>query len=85
MILGNVEWYQNYFYGLIIISIVVWLFEVAFPWRKNQSIFRKDFWLDAGHIFFNFFVFALMISWLYRLLDMGFTKIGIGVMLIGGF
>ena len=35
--------WDNYFYGLIIISLVVWLLELIFPWRKNQKIFRKDF------------------------------------------
>jgi sterol desaturase/sphingolipid hydroxylase (fatty acid hydroxylase superfamily) len=39
--------WDNYFYGLIIISLLVWGLEVLFPWRKNQSLFRKDFWLDT--------------------------------------
>lgn len=37
------------------------MLEIVFPWRKNQSIFRKDFWLDAFYMFFNFFVFSLII------------------------
>lgn len=53
--------WDNFFYGLIIISIVVWLLEIAFPWRKNQSIFRKDFWLDTFYMFFNFFILNLII------------------------
>lgn len=52
--------WDNYFYGLIIISLVVWLLEVIFPWRKNQSIFRKDFWLDTFYMFFNFFILNLI-------------------------
>ncbi|MFD1062200.1 sterol desaturase family protein [Winogradskyella litorisediminis] len=53
--------WDNFFYGLIIISIGVWLLEIAFPWRKNQSIFRKDFWLDTFYMFFNFFILNLII------------------------
>jgi sterol desaturase/sphingolipid hydroxylase (fatty acid hydroxylase superfamily) len=53
--------WDNYFYGLIIISLVVWLLEILFPWRKNQSIFRKDFWLDTFYMFFNFFLLNLII------------------------
>ena len=44
----------NFFYFLIVISIVVWGLELAFPWRKKQKAFRKDFWLDAFYMFFNF-------------------------------
>ena len=57
----SINHWDNYFYGLIIISIVVWLLEIAFPWRKNQSIFRKDFWLDTFYMFFNFFLLNLII------------------------
>ncbi|CAM1349247.1 sterol desaturase family protein [Tenacibaculum insulae] len=53
--------WENYFYGLIIISIIVWLLEIVFPWRKNQAIFRKDFWLDAFYMFFNFFLLNLIV------------------------
>lgn len=51
----------NYFYFLIVISLVVWGLEIAFPWRKNQKIIRKDFWLDAFYMFFNFFIFNLLL------------------------
>ncbi|SFI83107.1 sterol desaturase family protein [Olleya namhaensis] len=53
--------WDNYFYGLILISLVVWGLEIVFPWRKNQSIFRKDFWLDTFYMFFNFFLLNLII------------------------
>ncbi|PTB90563.1 hypothetical protein C9994_17185, partial [Marivirga lumbricoides] len=29
-------------------------------WRKNQPRIRKDFWLDAFYMFFNFFLFSLV-------------------------
>ena len=52
--------WHNYFYMLIGVSLVVWVLEIVFPWRKNQSIFRKDFWLDTFYMFFNFFLFSLV-------------------------
>lgn len=52
-------WYQNYFWWLIVLSLVVWGLEIAFPWRKKQAILRKDFWLDTFYMFFNFYLFKL--------------------------
>ena len=53
--------WDNYFYGLLAISLVVWLLEIAFPWRKKQPIFRKYFWLDLFYFFFNFFILNLIL------------------------
>ncbi len=50
----------NYFYGLLIVSLLIWILEIYFPWRKNQKIFRKDFWLDIFYLFFNFFLLNLI-------------------------
>ncbi len=52
--------WHNYFYWLIALSLIVWLLEILFPWRKEQSIIRKDFWLDGFYMFFNFFLFSLI-------------------------
>lgn len=76
-ILFEVPWYSNYFWGLVVISLLVWSLEIIFPWRKEQSIFRRDFWLDAFYMFFNFFVFAIVISGFYKLLENLFLDIGI--------
>lgn len=76
-IIFEVAWYTNYFWGLIIISLTVWLLEIALPWRKSQSIIRKDFWLDAFYMFFNFFIFSIMISGIYKVLETLFNEIGI--------
>lgn len=75
--LFEVPWYSNYFWGLIVISLIVWLLEILFPWRKNQSIIRKDFWLDGFYMFFNFFVFAIVISGIYKIMELLFTDINI--------
>lgn len=54
-------WYVNYFWLLTLLSLLVWSLEALFPWRKNQSVFRKDFWLDVFYMYFNFYIFKLLI------------------------
>lgn len=56
----NPSWH-NYFYWLIGVSLFFFFLEVIMPWRKKQAIPRKDFWLDAFYMFFNFFLFSLII------------------------
>lgn len=66
----------NYFYLLIYVSLLVWLLEVLLPWRKNQRIIRKGFWLDAFYMFFNFFLFSLIIySLLSNVTEFWFGKL----------
>jgi len=55
----NPSW-TNYFYWLIGLSLLVFILEIVLPWRKKQRIFRKDFFLDAFYILFNFFLFSLI-------------------------
>lgn len=55
----NPSW-TNYFYWVLALSLLVWLLEIIIPWRKDQKIFRKDFWLDSFYILFNFFLFSLI-------------------------
>ena len=76
-IIFEVPWYSNFFWGLTAISLVVWLLEIAFPWRKDQKIIRKDFWLDTFYMYFNFFIFAIVISGIYELLGVLFGDLGI--------
>ncbi len=52
---------HNYFYALIAVSLFFFLIEIVNPWRKDQQILRKDFWLDLFYMFFNFFLFSLII------------------------
>lgn len=78
-IIFEVPWYNNYFWGLIAISLFVWGLEIVFPWRKEQSIFRKDFWLDTFYMFFNFFIFAIVISGFYKLIELGFGEVNISM------
>jgi sterol desaturase/sphingolipid hydroxylase (fatty acid hydroxylase superfamily) len=53
------------------------MLEILFPWRRDQSIFRKDFWLDGFYMFFNFFLFSIAISGFYKLLGLLFGDLGI--------
>ena len=76
-ILFKVPWYNNYFWGLIVISLAVWFLEIIFPWRKNQSRIRKDFWLDGFYMFFNFFIFSIFISGDYKAIGLFFSEMGI--------
>lgn len=73
----EVPWHTNYFYGLILISFIIWGLEIVFPWRKEQAIFRKDFWLDGFYMFFNFFIFSIVISGFYKVLEVFFSDISI--------
>lgn len=53
--------WHNYFYWLIAVSLFFFALEVGMPWRKKQATIRKDFWLDFFYMFFNFFLFSLII------------------------
>ena len=53
--------WRNYFYWLILVSTFFFLMELLEPWREKQPRFRKDFWLDFFYMFFNFFLFSLII------------------------
>lgn len=57
----SINHWDNYFYGLIGLSLLVWALEILFPWRKDQPLFRKDFWLDTFYMFFNFFLLNLIV------------------------
>jgi len=52
--------WDSYFYWLVLLSLSVFLLEVALPWRKNQKILRKGLILDVFYILFNFFLFSLL-------------------------
>ncbi len=58
--ISNPGW-NNYFYWLIGVSAFFLLIEIIIPWRRQQPILRKDFWLDGFYMFFNFFLFSLII------------------------
>jgi sterol desaturase/sphingolipid hydroxylase (fatty acid hydroxylase superfamily) len=64
--------WNNYFYWLTGISVFFFLMELARPWRKEQPKFRKDFWLDAFYMYFNYFLFSLI-------LFAGLSKLGVAI------
>lgn len=54
-------WWENYFYWLLLVSLFFLILEWTRPWREDQARFRKDFWLDFFYMFFNFFLFSLVV------------------------
>ena len=78
-IIFELPWHQNYFWGLTLISFLVWGLEMMFPWRKTQKKFRKDFWLDFFYMYFNFFLFAAVISGFYKLIGQFFISQGLSM------
>ena len=54
------DWH-NYFYWLLLVSAFFFALELIKPWRQGQPRLRKDFWLDFFYMFFNFFLFSLVI------------------------
>lgn len=53
--------WHNYFYWLLGISAFFFGAEILKPWRPGQPKIRKSFWLDFFYMFFNFFLFSLII------------------------
>ncbi len=52
----------NYFYWLTGLSLLFFALELIRPWhQKEHKPFRKDFWLDVFYMYFNFFLFSLVI------------------------
>jgi sterol desaturase/sphingolipid hydroxylase (fatty acid hydroxylase superfamily) len=52
--------WHNYFYWLVGASVIIWIMEILFPWRKNQPLIREHFWLDVFYLFWNYFLFSLV-------------------------
>lgn len=75
-VIFDVPWNENWFWGLTIISLLVWGLELMFPWRKNQSAIRQDFWLDGFYMYFNFFLFQIGIYGFYTIIESISAKFG---------
>jgi len=73
----DVPWSENYFWALTVLSVIVWGLEVCFPWRKHQARIRKDFWLDAFYMYFNFFIFSIVISGFYAVINQHLSELGL--------
>ncbi len=52
--------WHSFFYGLVTVSLLFWLWEIMLPWRKEQAVIRRGFWLDGFYMFFNVFLFSLI-------------------------
>lgn len=81
------QFYGNYFWMLVVFSLVFIVLEAIKPWRKKQPVLRKDFWIDGFFMFFNFFLFGIIFhvgaasivsDWLHE----GLEKIGVSSLLL---
>ena len=54
-------WWHNYVLVFLAPTLLFFVLEISRPWRKGQATIRKDFWLDAFYMVFNFFLFSLLI------------------------
>ena len=61
---------NGYFFWLLVVSIICWILERFFPWRKEQKAFRKqlgqDFLCNAFwqiSLYFREFFFKGKIFW----------------------
>jgi sterol desaturase/sphingolipid hydroxylase (fatty acid hydroxylase superfamily) len=52
--------WHNYFYWLVGASVIIYVLELLFPWRKNQPAIREHFWLDIFYLFWNYFLFSMI-------------------------
>lgn len=70
--------WNNYLFWIIGVSLLIWMLEIVFPWRKKQGIFRKDFWLDSFYMLVNFYLFNLIlfvpVAWAAEHFFMQFTS-----------
>ncbi|MEZ4982537.1 MAG: sterol desaturase family protein [Saprospiraceae bacterium] len=53
--------WKNYFYWLILVSLFSLDLNYFLPGERVNPSLGKDFWLDAFYMFFNFFLFSLII------------------------
>ena len=65
----NVIWdTRHYFFWLLVISLFCWVLERAFPWRREQRAFRRQFGQDLFWLLFNGHYAGILIafvgSWL---------------------
>lgn len=52
--------WENWLYCFLILSFAVYGLELLFPWRRLQSVIRRDFWLDGFYMVFNLFLLGLL-------------------------
>ena len=52
--------WDNYVLLLLGVSLAAFAVEQLVPWRREQRRLRKDFWLDAFYMVFNFFLFSAL-------------------------
>ena len=61
----NIIWdTRQYFFWLLLISLLVWGLERLYPWRKEQKAFRKQFAQDVFWLIFNGHYLGILLAYL---------------------
>lgn len=50
----------NFFWLLLLASLIVFALEIGFPWRTGQRVLRAELGQDIFYMFFNMFLFPLL-------------------------
>ncbi len=58
-LLFQVPWYLNYFWGLLLISLLIWGLEIIFPGEKTKRFLEKTSGLMSSICFLISFCFPL--------------------------
>ncbi|NIP25103.1 hypothetical protein GWN42_14605, partial [candidate division KSB1 bacterium] len=54
--------YLQYYFWLVAVSLFVFLLERLAPWRREQKVFRKQFWQDLFWLTFNGHYLGLLLA-----------------------
>lgn len=54
--------YLQYYFWLVAISLFVFVLERLSPWRREQKVFRKQFWQDLFWLIFNGHYLGLLLA-----------------------
>ncbi len=54
--------YAQYYFWLVIVSVIVFTIERLFTWRKNQRILRRGIWQDLFWLIFNGHYLGLVLA-----------------------
>lgn len=62
----QVDWMDNVFWFVTLLTGMLLIVEVVWPWRAQQSFRRKDWVLDLVYLYLNLFIFSIALDVVYR-------------------
>ena len=75
-IIFEVPWYMNYFWGLIIISLVVWMLEILFPWPSWLQLLIFFLILDFVQWFTHILLHKYSFLWKFHQIHHSVKEMG---------